>query len=287
MVQTGRKFESGDVTLASGHRLRYYEWGRPGPTVILLHGSSGYGLMWEWTAEQLGDRFHVFAPDQRGHGDSDRPDGAYSAEEYAQDLHEFMRALGLGTAIVGGHSLGGRVSQVFAAAYPGQCQGVILVGGVHLSNFYHDRERMAQVLQSACSMFNSPAEFGSREEAMAFLRGSRGDRETQASLNHRLEHNMVPKGSGFAVKYDPVRVAQGLTHMATDLRHYAADVRCPVVLLRSTVGSELTPESAQEIAKCWRNASVVDVEGGYLLHIQNPAGTAAAIGSFVETVSKT
>lgn len=287
MVQTERKYESRDVTLASGHRLRYYEWGNSGPNVILLHGSSGYGLMWEWTANSLGDRFHVFAVDQRGHGDSDRPDGTYSAEEYAQDLHEFIQALGLRSAVVGGHSLGGRVSQVFAAVYPDECQGIILVGGVHLSNFYHDRERMAHVLQGACTMFNSPTEFASREEAMAFLQGSRGDRETEASLNHRIEHNMVPKGNGFAVKYDTVRVAQGLTHMATDLRGYATKVTCPVVLLRSTVGSELTPQSAQGIAKCWRNAAVVDVEGGYLLHVQNPAGTAQAIAKFVESAVRT
>ena len=287
MVQTERKYQSKDVTLTSGHRLRYYEWGSAGPNVILLHGSSGYGLMWEWTADRLDDACHVFALDQRGHGDSDRPDGVYSAEEYAQDVHEFIQALGLGSAIVGGHSLGGRVSQVFAAEYPDECQGIILVGGVHLSNFYHDRERMAQVLRSACSMLNSPADFASREEALTFLRGSRGDRETEASLEHRIDHNMVPRGDGFTVKYDPVRVAQGLTHMATDLRGYAARVSCPVVLLRSTVGSELTPDSAQEIAACWRNASVVDVAGGYLLHVQNPAGTAEAIARFVEATART
>ena len=180
MVQAERTFESKDVTLASGHRLRYYEWGNSGPNLILLHGSSGYGLMWEWTADALGGKFHVFAPDQRGHGDSERPDGEYSAEEYARDLHEFMQARGLSSAVVGGHSLGGRVAQVFAAVYPEQCQGIILVGGLHLSNFYHDRARMAAVLQSACSMLDSQTEFASRDEAMAFLRGSRGDREDGA-----------------------------------------------------------------------------------------------------------
>ena len=81
MPGTHRPYETKDVTLAAGHRLRYYEWPGEGPTLILLHGSSGYGLMFEWTANYLGNRFHVFAPDQRGHGDSDKPDGTYSAQE--------------------------------------------------------------------------------------------------------------------------------------------------------------------------------------------------------------
>src|ERR1700730_18153112 len=193
-----------------------------------------------------------------------------------------MQALDLPPAVEGGHSLGGRVSQVFAAVYPEQCQGIILVGGVHLSNFFHDRERMASVLRSACDMFNSPTEFASRDEAMDFLRGSRGNRETAESLNHRIDHNMVASGTRYAVKYDTVRVAQGLMHMAVDLRSYAPRVTCPVVILRSTIGSELTPESAEEIAKLWPNGTVVDVEGGYLLHVQNPTGTAQAVAKFMQ-----
>ena len=141
---------------------------------------------------------------------------------------------------------------------------------------------MANVVRSACDMFNSPTEFASRDEAMTFLRGSRGSRETEESLNHRIDHNMAAKGIGFVVKYDTVRVAQGLMHMAKDLRGYATQVSCPVSILRSTAGSELTPESAQEIAKCWSNATVVDVEGGCLLHLQNPEGAAQAVARFVD-----
>jgi pimeloyl-ACP methyl ester carboxylesterase len=46
--------------------------------------------MWELTAGDLDPRFTVFAPDQRGHGDSGRPDGEYSVEELARDLRAFI-----------------------------------------------------------------------------------------------------------------------------------------------------------------------------------------------------
>src|SRR3954463_3848893 len=97
-----RPYESRDVRLAAGHRLRYYEWPGKGPNLILLHGSSGYGLMFEWTGDFLGDRLPPHARDQRGHGDSDKPDGTYSAQEYAEDLYQFMQALGIQHAVVGG-----------------------------------------------------------------------------------------------------------------------------------------------------------------------------------------
>ncbi|MBV9595892.1 MAG: alpha/beta hydrolase [Chloroflexi bacterium] len=279
-----RPYQAHDVTLPAGHNLRYYEWPGSGPNLVLLHGSSSYGLQWEWVADNLSDRFHVFALDQRGHGDSGRPDGEYSAEEYAEDVHQFVDTLGLGSIVIGGNSLGGRVSQVFAAEYPEQCVAVILAA-VHLSNFYHDRQRMAAVLESACTTLHSPTEFASREEAVAFLKGSRGDRETEASLNHRIEHNMHRVGNGYRVKYDTVRVAQGLTHMAKDLRAYAARVSCPVLILRSTVGSELSSEQGAEVASLWQNGRVVDVESGYMLHLQNPVGTAAAMNAFIDSAT--
>jgi pimeloyl-ACP methyl ester carboxylesterase len=134
-------------------------------------------------------------------------------------------------------------------------------------------------------MLHSPTEFASRAEAMAFLKGSRGARETEASLNHRIDHNMDRVGNGYRVKYDTVRVAQGLTHMAKDLRGYAAKVTCPVLVVRSTIGAELSPEQAAEITRLWKHGRSVDVEGGYLLHIQNPRGVAEAITSFVETTT--
>jgi len=239
--------------------------------------------MFEWTANYLGSRFHVFAPDQRGHGDSDKPDGTYSAQEYSEDLHQFIEALGLHSAVVGGHSLGGRVSQVFAATHASECQGVILVGGLHLSNFYQDRTRVARVLESACAMLASPTEFASREEALAYIRSVR-THDTEESNVHRLEHNMERVGDGYRFKYDKVRVAQSLTYQNDNLRPYAPMVSAPVAIMRSTRGSELaTLAEAEAMAKLWTNATVTDVEGDYLLHITGPEAFASAVVNFIDT----
>src|SRR5262249_61621563 len=105
--------------------------------------------MWEATASALGSRCHVWALDQRGHGDSGRPDGDYSAEEYASDLLLFFEAVGIDKAIVAGQSLGGRVGMVFAAGHPERIQGLGLVGGPHVSNFFPTRPETSTVLGAA------------------------------------------------------------------------------------------------------------------------------------------
>jgi hypothetical protein len=93
-------------------------------------------------------------------------------------------------------------------------------------------------------MLASTTEFPSREAALEYLRSLHpSDREEVR--RHRLEHNTVPSGSGVAVKYDNVRVAMGLAHMADDLRKYAAQATCPVAILRGSHSSELTAEQAR------------------------------------------
>src|SRR5262249_31548019 len=159
--------------------------------------------------------------DQRGHGETGRPDGDYSAEEYARDLYLFFEALGIPRAIVAGQSLGGRVGQVFAAEHPDRVQALGLVGGPHPSNFFPTREATIKVLGAAQRMLESPTEFPTREAALQYLRSAR-PRDGEPALRHRLEHNFAPAGQGVAVKYDNVRVAIGLAHMADDLRTYAA-----------------------------------------------------------------
>ncbi len=285
MAEAARNFHEKDVTLPNSLKIHYYEWPGPGPNLILLHPSSGYGRMWEWTVDALGARFHVYALDQRGHGDSGRPDGDYSAEEYAHDLHLFFLKVGVDRAIVAGQSLGGRVGQVYAATHPDQIQALALVGGPHPSNFFPTREVTISVLGAAQRMLASTTEFPSREAALEYLRSLR-PRDQAPWLRHRLEHNTVPSGRGVAVKYDNVRVAVGLAHMADDLRKYAAKTTCPVAIIRGSHSSELTAEQAKEIAACWKNAIVIDVEGDYALQMENPAGLAKALLAFAAQAVK-
>jgi 2-(acetamidomethylene)succinate hydrolase len=276
MAEATRSFQEKDLTLSSGLALHYYEWPGPRPTLIFLHPSSGYGRMWEWTVSHLGAAFHVYALDQRGHGSSGRPDGDYSAEEYADDLYLFFETLGIDRAIIAGHSLGGRVGQVFAARHPERTQGLALVGGPHLSNFFPTREAVIGVLGAAQRMLGSSTEFPSREAALEYLRTFR-PRDGEDALRHRVEHNMLATPKGVAFRYDSVRVALGLAHMADDLRKYAATTTCPVAILRGSRGSELTLEQAKSMAGFWKNASVIDVEGDYALEMENPAGLAEAL----------
>ena len=115
------------VNLDAGE-FRYTEYGDPGaPPLVLLHGLRNDRSTWAGAAPELAATgYRVLALDQRGHGESART-GTYSFEEMREDLRQFTDALGLARFVLGGHSMGGTVTELFAERYPGRLTGVLVV----------------------------------------------------------------------------------------------------------------------------------------------------------------
>ena len=273
-----------DIALSPGLDIHYFHRAGTGPTLIFLHPSSGYGRMWQETNTYLPPEYNVYALDQRGHGDSSRPDGEYSAKELSRDLKLFIDKLGLERVIVAGHSLGGRAALCFAAAYPDNTAGLIMVAGPHLSNFYQTRDAVKTVYTTAYKTMMSETKFASREAALSYVSTFRPN-DSPAAWQHRVEYNMTHATDGtVTVKYDPVRVAEGLTHQLVDLKYAAAAVSCPTAFIRGTHSAEMTPQAAEDVARFWTRTPVdiYAVEAKVSLQIENPQGLAKAITEFIQ-----
>ena len=115
------------VELSTGVTLPYVEQGDPaGVPVLLLHGYTDSWRSWELVLSHLPDSIHAFALTQRGHGDADRPDSGYRPHDFADDVAAFMDALGLGEAVIVGHSMGSVVAQRFAIDQAERTRGLVL-----------------------------------------------------------------------------------------------------------------------------------------------------------------
>ncbi|HZF55090.1 MAG TPA: alpha/beta hydrolase [Polyangiaceae bacterium] len=94
---------------------------KDGPLVILLHGFPEYWYSWRHQIPFLADQgFCVWAPDQRGYNESDKPDGvsAYSVAELAKDVMGLIDASGRDKVYLVGHDWGAVVAWWTAIHYP-------------------------------------------------------------------------------------------------------------------------------------------------------------------------
>ena len=114
-------------------RIRIAEAGRGNPEVILFqHGLNGHLEAYAKNLIALSSQFHVIAFDCVGHGLSDKLIDEYNPAVFAEQLRELMDALHIEAAHLSGESLGGWVSGLFAAKYPGRVKRLMLntTGGI-------------------------------------------------------------------------------------------------------------------------------------------------------------
>jgi pimeloyl-ACP methyl ester carboxylesterase len=117
------------VRLRTGVRLHYAEQGDPrGEPLILLHGLGDSWYSFSGILPRLPASFRVFAIDQRGHGDSDRPASGYTLADLGDDVVAFMEAMEITRAAVIGHSMGSFVAQRVALTAPERVSRLVLVG---------------------------------------------------------------------------------------------------------------------------------------------------------------
>ena len=95
-----------------GLKQRILEAGE-GPLVLLIHGFPELGISWRAQVQALADAgYHAVAPDMRGYGGTERPDGvdAYSILNLVGDMVDLVRALGPTQCVVVGHDWGAPVA---------------------------------------------------------------------------------------------------------------------------------------------------------------------------------
>jgi pimeloyl-ACP methyl ester carboxylesterase len=115
--------------LASGPQVHYAVQGDPdGEPILFLHGYTDSWFSFSRLLPLLPTGYHAFAFDQRGHGDSDRPDCCYAIEDLVGDSVAFLDAVEVEQANVVGHSGGSFTARVLAETHPERVARLVLIG---------------------------------------------------------------------------------------------------------------------------------------------------------------
>lgn len=220
-------------------QLHFLVWGdESNPPLLLIHGTRDHAWSWRRTAEALADRYCVYAPDLRGHGDSGwATGGEYSIIDYALDLHALGEAIGRAPYTIVAHSLGGGVALQYAGAFPEKVSRIITIEGLgrHLWDRREARpahERMRRWVESMRELEQrQPRVYETLEAAEERMREANGHL-TPELARELTEHGVRRVEGGFAWKYDNfTRSGSPYEFNMEDARDLWNQVRCPILIL--------------------------------------------------------
>lgn len=275
---------------SQGLNLHYLDWGNEeAPLVVLLHGMRDHAHSWDWTARALRDRFHVIAPDLRGHGDSDwSPDGAYLAAYHLLDLADLLAALGTRPAALVAHSFSGNFAARFTAMYPERVSKLVLVDGlgpsqdvlrgwaergplVRTREWLEGRRRVAT---------QKPRRFATIEEGMARMIAANRHLTTEHA-RYLTVHGVRRYEDGYGWKYDPVIGIFLPEDFCVDLAAFWREITVPTLLCYGLESWTSNPETDGR-AQCFRkHRTVVFENAGHWLHHEQLDAFVATLREFL------
>ncbi|RIR60955.1 alpha/beta fold hydrolase [Mycobacteroides abscessus] len=98
-----------------------------GEALLLIHGMAGSSQTWRDIMPELAKKYRVIAPDLLGHGLSAKPRTDYSLGAFAVGLRDLLDQLGVESATIVGHSLGGGIAMQFLYQHPTYCRRLVLI----------------------------------------------------------------------------------------------------------------------------------------------------------------
>ena len=117
------------IALQSGLTVHVRDQGkRDAPVIVLIHGSNASLHTWEPWVKRLGGAYRIVSLDLPGHGlTGTHPSGDYDYPVFVDVVDRVMVKLGITRAVIGGNSMGGGVTWMYALAHPEKVEAMILV----------------------------------------------------------------------------------------------------------------------------------------------------------------
>ncbi len=253
-------------------KLHYAVWGDEGkPPLMLIHGGRDHCRNWDRVALSLHDRYAIYAPDLRGHGDSAWAlGGMYSLPEFVLDIGTLAANLGDGPLTIIGHSLGGAIALQYAGTFPDGVAKVVAIEGLGPPEMEHRpaHVRMRHWIDHMHEMERrQPRRYTSVEDA------TRRMMEANPYLSPEMAHHLTLKGTRrnddgtMSWKFDNyVRIRSPYEFNLEDAQDIWSRIRAPVLLIKGTESWAPDPNKSGRAAAISNYQSVIIQDAGHWVH---------------------
>lgn len=261
-----------------GLRLHVQDYGASGkPPMLCVHGGGANGHWFDFVVAAFTADYHVRAVDLRGHGDSDWDNSSppnYDYSRHAADIHELTEKLDLRDFVLVGHSMGGMISIVYAATYPGRTKALIVVD----SNLVVTPERIAGFNAVA----NRPArEYATQEEFIANYRVRPGGSTVPAEALRHVAQNSGRRFDDGRWRHKVDRKTYADRELIDSLALWNK-IKIPALLMKGGLSTRMAPEAIAVVKERAPQVTMTVVPNAdHHITLDNPEGFIRAAREFL------
>jgi esterase len=241
------------------------------PWLIFLHGLTGSSANWRKITPAFQDRYNILSYDQRGHGKSLKPQTGYAPKDYASDLHFIMRSMGIETANIIGHSMGGRNALSFTNLFP---ENVLKLVIEDIGPDYSDGNDLAKLLKSV------PVPFPSKLKAKEFFLNDLGDPKLGNFLYTQIKENEKREAVWI---FDINNILETIEEGQRNPQwNEIKALKCPTLVIRGERSKSLPLETFKKMISTNSHIKGVEIKNsGHWVHFDQPQAFINALNSFL------
>lgn len=240
-----------------------------GPPLLLIQGL-GYGRWgWEPIVPGLAARHRVVTFDNRGIGESDKPEGPYTAAQMAGDALQVLDEAGIDRAHVLGASLGGMIAQELVVAAPERVDKLVLCcttpGG----------PATVPMPEVTMRLFAEASSLAPEVALRRFVENALGEDPPTELVDDLFARRVAnpPDPAGWQAQ-----AAAGMTFQGVD-----GEIAAPTLILGGTADNVVDYRNAEALAARLPGARVELLEGaGHLFFWEQPDESVRIINDFLE-----
>ncbi len=237
-------------------------------------------------ADALVDHYALYAPDLRGHGDSEWAiGGQYSMPDFVLDIAALADVLDRDPLTIVGHSLGGGIALQYAGVFPQRVTKVVAVEGLgppivqRRPAYIRMREWIAQMRDYER---RSPRRYASIDDAVKRMADENPHLSAEMARHLTVHGARQDEGGAYVWKFDNyVRMHSPYEFNIEDARAIWNQVRCPVLLIRGTESWAGDPEEDGRASAFHNYRSVTIDDAGHWVHHDQLEAFLAAVHEFL------
>lgn len=267
-----------------GASIQYLHYPSEGPTLILLHATGFLAWLWHPIARRLKGRFRIIAPSFCDHRCAEPEEGGVNWALLADDLRLLCNALGVSSAYLAGHSMGGTVITIAAASGGVRPERMMLIEPIFLPQWIYRTGVTVEQHPLASRSIRRRSAWSGVDEARIYLRSK--------PLFAKWDDEMLE----LYLKYGMVSSDAGGIHLACHPRREAAlfmgglqfdpwpllpSIECPVMVLEGETSENRTFIDYRAIATLFPKGEYRLVEqAGHLIPQEKPDLVASLMNDF-------